>query len=217
MNREGVMELERPAAATRAESAPWVTRTPVRVGFALAVATLFAASYTQPLWVTRFAAPQYPQGLRLEVYLDRVDGDTGEVNILNHYVGMRPVEEMATVERSLALFALLAVCLLAVEASAFRKSFWQGLLALPLILFPVGMLLDLYAWLWYSGHSLDPTSPLGMSVKPFTPKLIGVQQVANFEVTSSLGLGTYLQILGAFLLGGAILVGRKVAKTRALD
>jgi hypothetical protein len=191
---------------------PWVLRTPVRVGFALGMACLFAVSYTQPLWVTRFKAPQYPQGLKLEVYLDKVTGDVGEVNLLNHYVGMRPVEQMATFERAVAFVALALVCLLAVEAAAFRRTLPQILLVLPLVLFPVITVIDLYAWLWHAGHALDPSSPLGMTVKPFTPKLVGDQQVANFEVHSSLGLGLYLQAAAAFLLAGAALVGWRLRR-----
>jgi len=206
-----------PTAAPETARAPWtrgawLLQPPVRVGFALLVAGLFAASYTQPLWVTRFRAPQYPQGLSLQVYLDRVTGDIQEVDILNHYVGMRPIEQMATFERSIAIFALAVVCGLGVWAASFRRIHWQILLVLPLVLFPLGMLLDLFAWLWYSGHALDPTSPMGMTVKPFTPKLIGSQKVANFEVTSGLGLGTYLQIAGAALLAGAAFVGWKISK-----
>src|SRR5262245_32472594 len=82
---------------------PWVLHPAVRIGFAVLVVGFFAASYTRPLWVSRFVAPQYPYGLQLEVYLTRVTGDTAEVDLLNHYVGMRPIATMATFERSMAL------------------------------------------------------------------------------------------------------------------
>lgn len=195
-----------------ARRCPIVLYPTVRVGFAVLVAGLFALSYTQPLWITTFKAPQYPQGLRLNVYLDHVSGDKSEVDILNHYVGMRPIDKMATFERSIALGALIVVCVLGVAAAAFRRTGWQVLLILPLVLFPLGMLIDLYAWLWYAGHAMDPTSPLSMTVKPFTPALIGTQTVANFTVTSWLGPGTYLQLAAAALLFGAAMVGRNLAR-----
>lgn len=204
-----------PPAPSPSRDWSWLTRTPVRVGFAVLVCGLFALSFTQPLWVSRFVAPQYPYGLNLQVYLNHVEGDVQEVDILNHYVGMRPVAQMAVLERRLAAFLLAAVCLSAIVASAFRKSFWQVLFLLPLVLFPIGMLIDLYAWLWYTGHALDPTSPMSMTVKPFTPKLIGSQKIANFDVTSSLGPGTYLQIAGAVLLASAAMIGRKLGRSSA--
>lgn len=202
-----------PAPARR----PWVLHPAIRVGFALLVAGLFAASYAMPLWVSRFVAPQYPYGLNLYVYLDHVEGDTFEVDLLNHYVGLRPIEQMACTERKYALGMLVVVCLAAVVASIFPKSLWQVLFVLPLILFPLGMLLDLTAWLYYAGHSLDPDSALGMSVKPFTPKLIGTQKIANFDVTSSLGSGTYLQLAAALLLACAAGVGWRLSRRRKIS
>ncbi len=203
------------SAETPRFRADWVLRPGVRTGFAAFVAILFAASYTQPLWVTHLKAAQYPQGLRLYVYLDRTGGDVFEVNTLNHYVGMRPVEKMATFERNIAYMSLMITCILAVVASTLRKTNWQMLLVLPLVLFPLGMLLDLYAWLWYAGHSLQPDAPLSMTVKPFTPKLVGTQDIANFQVTSSLGLGTYMQIAASLLLAGAAVAGWRLSKRGA--
>ena len=193
----------------------WVLKPGVRVGFAVLVVSLFAASYTQPLWVSRFVAPQYPYGLNLQVYLTRVAGDKEEVDLLNHYVGMRSIDKMATFERRIALGALVGVCALALAAAFFRKSSWQFLFVLPLVLFPIGMLIDLYSWLWYAGHALDPDSALSMSIKEFTPKLIGTQKIANFEVTSGLGAGAWLQLAAAVLLAGAAAVGWKLSRDHA--
>ena len=201
-----------PAAPARR---PWVLHPAVRIGFAIVVAGLFAASYSQPLWISRFVAPQYPHGLHLEVYLDHVDGDKGEVDLLNHYVGLRPIDQLACTERKYGLGLLVFVCVLAVVAAATRRTLWQLLFVLPLVLFPLGMLLDLTAWLYYSGHSLDPHSALSMSVKEFTPKLIGTQRIANFDVSSSLGTGTYLQLSGALLLLAAALVGWRLRRKGA--
>jgi hypothetical protein len=187
----------------------------VRVGFAVLVAALFASSYAFPLWVTRFQAPQYPEGLALRVYIDRVEGDTEEVNILNHYVGMRPIEQMACAERQYGRLMLALASVLAVIAAATRRTAWQMLLVLPLVLFPLGMIIDLAAWLYYAGHSLDPNAALSMSVKPFTPRLLGEQRIANFDVSSGFGLGTYLQMAGSALLAGAALVGWRLSKRHA--
>jgi copper chaperone NosL len=200
------------AAATDPWPGRWVLRPGVRIGFALLTVGLFAASYTQPLWVSRFVAPQYPYGLNLEIYLTKVTGDTAEVDLLNHYVGLRPIDTMATTERRLALAMLVGVSAFALAAACFRRSTWQALFILPLVLFPVGMLIDLYAWLWYAGHSLDPESALSMSIKEFTPKLIGTQRIANFEVTSGLGAGAWMQLASAALLSGAAFVGWRLSR-----
>lgn len=195
-------------------SRSWVLHPAVRVGFAVIVVGLFAASYSRPLWVTKFKAPQYERELVLEVYLDRVVGDVDEVNILNHYVGMAPIDKMATKERSIAFGALTAMCILAIVAAMFRRSLWQVMFVLPLVLFPLCALIDMYAWMWYAGHSLKKDAPMSMSVKPFTPVLIGYQRVANFDVNSGLGTGAYLQLAGSVLLAGAAFVGWWLSRRR---
>ena len=60
----------------------------------LAAALLLVAVYIFPLWNLTMFAPQYPEGLRLDIYSYKLDGgnngqDVKEINILNHYIGMR--------------------------------------------------------------------------------------------------------------------------------
>ncbi len=55
---------------------------------------LLIPTYLLPLWKMTMFAPQYPEGLRLEIYSYKLEGGNGgqdvkEINILNHYIGMR--------------------------------------------------------------------------------------------------------------------------------
>ena len=59
---------------------------------ALAAAALVAAAYTLPLWRMTMKAPQYRNGLTLCAYGSSMTGDIRELNILNHYIGMPPLE-----------------------------------------------------------------------------------------------------------------------------
>ena len=57
-------------------------------------ALLLVPTYLMPLWKLTMFAPQYPDGLRLEIYSYKLEGGNGgqdvkEINILNHYIGMR--------------------------------------------------------------------------------------------------------------------------------
>src|SRR6266508_2138559 len=57
-------------------------------------ALLLAFIYFLPLWSLTMFAPQYPNGLRLNIYSYKLVGGNGgqdikEINILNHYIGMR--------------------------------------------------------------------------------------------------------------------------------
>ena len=55
---------------------------------------LLTVTYLLPLWNLTMFAPQYPEGLRLDIYCYKLDGgnagqDVKEINVLNHYIGMR--------------------------------------------------------------------------------------------------------------------------------
>ena len=42
-----------------------------------------------PLWQIELAAPQYPEGLVLKMYPDKLGGNVEVINGLNHYIGMK--------------------------------------------------------------------------------------------------------------------------------
>ena len=60
----------------------------------LVATVLLAVTYVLPLWNLTMFAPQYPDGLRLDIYSYTLVGgndgqDIKEINVLNHYIGMR--------------------------------------------------------------------------------------------------------------------------------
>src|SRR5262249_8358865 len=63
-------------------------------GLIVIAALLLLPAYFLPLWKMTMFAPQYPDGLRLEIYSWKLVGGNGgqdikEINVLNHYIGMR--------------------------------------------------------------------------------------------------------------------------------
>ena len=62
-----------------------------------AAAVLFVVSIFLPYWNLTLNAPQYPKGLTIVAYLNHLDGDVSEIDGLNHYIGMRPLDEAAQV------------------------------------------------------------------------------------------------------------------------
>jgi len=76
------------AASERAWGVTWA-----RFGAGVAGAGLMLLALALPLWQAEIQAPQYPGGLHMSASGDGVTGDVDEINILNHYVGMRPFDE----------------------------------------------------------------------------------------------------------------------------
>ncbi len=158
-----------------------------------------------PYWHMTLIAPQYPGGLKVTAYVNRLEGDVREIDGLNHYIGMRPLGEAAQLERSLSIFALISLLLL-VEGATYVHTKWAALLAIPAILFPVIFLADLYYWLNDFGQNLDPKAALSNAIDPFTPPLLGTGLIGQFETRASMGLGlqlafgaSVLSIIGLYL------------------
>jgi len=152
-----------------------------------------------PYWNMTLEAPQYPKGLHIQTYVNRLEGDVAEIDGLNHYIGMRPLAEAAQLERSLS-FVLIGVTALLVVAAIFIHSKWSALLALPALLYPFFFLADMYYWLRTFGQNLDPTAALSNYIEPFVPTLLGEGLIGQFKTIASLGIGFYLAILASILI-----------------
>ncbi|MGN6370281.1 MAG: cytochrome C [Phycisphaerae bacterium] len=144
---------------------------------------LLLASISRPYWRMTLHAPQYPKGLTTRAYLTHLTGDVQEINELNHYIGMLPLEQGGQMERANAPALLVGFFLLLV-AAAFVHTRWAVLLTLPAILYPLLFLLDLQCWLYYFGHHLDPHAALSHSIKPFTPRVLGIGFVGQFKTVA---------------------------------
>lgn len=154
-------------------------------------------SIFQPYWQMTLLAPQYPAGLTVEVYVNRMEGDVFEIDVLNHYIGMRPLGEAAQLERSLSILAISVLSLLVLAAIVVHTR-WAAFLSLPAALFPFIFLADMYFWMHNFGQNLDPTAPL--NVEPFVPPIIGEGIVGQFRTLAELGSGFYLAVFASLLI-----------------
>lgn len=170
--------------------------------FFVAAAVLLIISIQRPWWRLKLNAPQYPAGLYVTAFIDRMEGDVAEIDGLNHYIGMRPLAEAAVLEQSISVFGIVALTML-ILAAAFVNSKWVVLLVLPALLLPIFFLADLQFWLANFGLNLDPTAPLSSSVKPFVPPVLWKGVIAQFSTVPRLLSGFWLSVWAS----GLILVG----------
>jgi copper chaperone NosL len=172
---------------------------------------LLLISIFLPYWRMKLEAPQYPDGLFVEAYLNRLTGDVREIDGLNHYIGMRPLNEAARLERSLSIAAIIALMLL-VEGAALVRTKWAALLCLPTIVFPLFFLGDLAFWLNDFGQNLNPKAPLSNAIQPFTPPVLGAGAIGQFRTIAYPGAGLVLSCCASVLVITALFFHRRAYK-----
>ncbi len=153
--------------------------------------------YVLPLWNLTMFAPQYPDGLRLDIYDHTLAGgnngqDIKEINLLNHYIGMHDLTVEGFTEFKWMPFALGGIALILLRAMVF------GTVKELVDAFMVFMYFGAFSlWsfgykLYQYGHELAPTA--AVKVPPFMPPMFGYRQIANFEVYSYPRAGTYVMV-----------------------
>jgi copper chaperone NosL len=188
-----------------------------RIVLALLVIPL-ALAFREPLWKISLHAPQYPDGLWMEIYIHKIDGGNNgqhitEINTLNHYIGMHKIDRAELSDLDWIPFALGLLVVLALRCAAIgnvRTLVDLVVLTGYITAFAFGRFIyKMYVF----GHHLDPTAPL--KVEPFTPAIFGTKQIANFSTTSMPQLGSAL--IGVFATGTMVVLvwhlvaGRKAA------
>ena len=174
-------------------------------------AIILLVSMFFPYWKMTLLAPQYPGGLSVEVYVNRMTGDVDEIDGLNHYIGMRPLEEAAQLERSVSVAAISVLAMLLLGA-IFIHTRWAALLALPALLMPYVFLADMYFWMRNFGLNLDPRAPLSSAIDPFVPPIWGEGVVGQFRTIASFQIGIYMAFLAGFLILAGLYFHRRAYK-----
>ena len=159
-------------------------------------------TFTAPLWKIYLVAPQYPQGLSMDIWSYKLEGGNGgqdlkEINVLNHYIGMRDLAAEDFTEFHWIPFVAGALGLVMLRAAVHGR---MKDLVDALVLMTYFSAFSLWSFahkLWEYGHNLSPTA--AVKVPGFMPPLFGFQQIANFEVYS-------YPMAASYALGGATLL-----------
>jgi hypothetical protein len=163
----------------------------------VASAVLIGVSILFPWWMLLLYAPQYPEGLNIVVYANRLEGKLDIINNLNHYIGMANFSEKSFPELSYLSYLIGGLSVLTLIVAILRRKLYLYIL---IGIFVIGGLLgvyDLFHWLNTFGTHLNPDAPI--KIKPFVPPVVGQNHFANFTTYSYIGRGAYLVVL-AFVL-----------------
>jgi copper chaperone NosL len=178
-----------------------------RLLLALAAVVMLPA-FLYPLWSIRLVAPQYAEGLGMHIYVHDVRGhdrhDIQNINILNHYIGMQPIEPEEIPELEImpvVLGALVGTGL--VVALVGKPWLMAGWFVVFLGAGAAGMV-DFYLWNIDYGHNLSPDAPIRIPDMTYSPPIIGTAQILNIRASSYPHLGTLFLTLSAILAGWGV-------------
>ncbi len=170
-----------------------------RLLLVVAAAALVVSIFV-PIWRIELAAPQYPEGLAMLIYADKLGGDVDIINGLNHYIGMQTLHaenffEFTALPYLIGFFAFITL----LTAIIGRKKVLYALLGI-FFSFGVIAMADFWRWEYNYGHNLDPHAAIIVPGMAYQPPLIGFKQLLNFGAYSVPDFGGWLFIGSGLLM-----------------
>jgi len=179
-----------------------------RILIAIASVLLLAA-FLFPLWQIRLQAPQYPEGLGMNIWVNTISSlhphNIKTINDLNHYVGMKPINPSSIPELKFMPYLLIGLLGLGIATSISGK---RSLLIGWVVSFAglaVAGLVDFYKWEYNYGHNLNPNAAIKIPGMSYQPPLLGSKQLLNINATSIPYIGG-IAVMIAFGIGIYVLV-----------
>jgi copper chaperone NosL len=193
-----VFQINEPGKGTDMKSNQIKTSTRM-ILFACGLALI--AVLIAPMWRIELAAPQYPEGLIMLIYANKLGGNVDIINGLNHYIGMKTLHTEDFIEFTvlpgIIIFFIIAFIL---TAFAGRRK-WLNVLFILFVCFGVIAMVDFWRWEYNYGHNLNPEAAIIVPGMAYQPPLIGFKQLLNFGAYSIPDVGGWI-----FVSAGAVLL-----------
>lgn len=164
---------------------------------------LMIGSLYVPLWDIILEAPQYPEGLSMQIWLSKLSGDVGTISGLNHYIGMKAISEEMFPEFGYMKYIVIGIIVSGLIVSALRKKWLFATWFVAFLIISALGVYDFYLWEYDYGHNLDPRAAIKIPGMTYQPPLIGCQELLNFYACSFPSTGGWLIVVAgttAFLV-----------------
>ncbi len=162
----------------------------------LASIILLSGVFFFPLWQITLDAAQFPEGLQLNIWINKFSGPDGSnhiiqnINILNHYIGMQYIEPDSIPELKYFPYVIYLMLALGLAALLINKKWGYAAWTLIMIILAILGVYDFYLWMYDYGHNLDPKAPIKVPGMVYMPPLFGEKDLLNFYVKSYPHWGT---------------------------
>ena len=173
-----------------------------------------------PIWYIDLEAPQYPEGIGLEIWLNKITGqkahDLENINGLNHYIGMKTIDPDSIPELKIMPLIIIFLILFGLTAGILgKRSLVYIWLALFMVIATAGMY-DFYMWEYDYGHNLNPHAAIKIPGMAYQPPLIGSKMLLNFNAISMPHIGSYI-LVAVVILAVLVLFIDKNNKNKELS
>lgn len=159
-----------------------------------------------PLWQIELAAPQYPEGLVLKMYPNKLGGNVEVINGLNHYIGMKTLHANNFIEFTILPYIIGCFALFCFLVTIINRRKWLNILFISFVAFGIIAMMDFYRWNYNYGHDLDPNAPIQVPGMSYQPPIIGYKQLLNFGAYSVPDTGGWIFIAVGLLLLTAVTI-----------
>jgi copper chaperone NosL len=156
-------------------------------------------AYFTPIWEIDLDAPQYPEGLGFEIWINKMTGDLKTVNGLNHYIGMKTIEPDSIKELKIMPYFLGFIIVFGIVTALAKSKKLLVILVIIFIIFGIAGALDFYLWEYDYGHNLNPEAAIKIPGMTYQPPLIGSKQLLNFTAYSYPSTGGIIIIVSAII------------------
>jgi hypothetical protein len=180
-------------------------------------ALLLTATYYFPLWEIDLQAPQYPEGLGLEIWLNKITGahkyDLQNINNLNHYIGMKAIHPESIPELKFMPWIMRSLMLMGIIVAIVGKRSWLTYLLILFLIIAVAGFVDYYLWGYDYGHNLDvEKASIKIPGQSYQPPLIGSKVILNFKAVSLPGIGGWAAVLSFLIWLSTAVIEHKQAR-----
>lgn len=173
-----------------------------------------------PIWNITLQAPQYPTPLGMNIHINKLSdenpGDLQNINLMNHYVGMKEIPHHL---REFEFFPYVVIFMVVVGVLLGLKANYKWFIVWFIAMVILGTLgmYDFYLWEYDYGHNLNPEAAIKFtnedgSPMAYQPPLIGTKTILNFTAHSYPRSGAYFLALGMILALIAFFKGYKQAQ-----
>ncbi len=173
-----------------------------------------------PVWSIRLCAPQYPEGLGMNLWMNHISGinefDIANMNLLNHYIGMAAIDENSIKEFHYTPYIIGVLCVITILNTYFKKTILLYFHSAFVVFFGLIGLADFWYWGYSYGHNLDPHASIQFPGMNYQPPLLGCKEILNITACSYPNIGALLLFLAGVSLGISIIIALKCHKKKGI-